>query len=239
MRYLVFTLLLLTAPTWAQTGWKWDTSNIIRLGPGYEFKWSSPILKEAPTDQGAEAWQKALEEEMESWAQEFCQDAEKAFEEAKDSQYKPNAWSSEGEFQVVWTDPQVMIVRWSGYDYRGGAHGMPFQEVRVLAQEKPGELLESSYLFEQDPEALKTISELARAQLLESFEEEELDEWALKGSAPEWDNFRLLYPVDEEGEKSFELIFPPYQVAPYAAGSPTVQLDFKTLRALAKKMGGE
>lgn len=237
MRYLLFTLLLLTAPTWAQTGWKWERSNIIRLGPGYEFKWSSPSLTAAPETKEIEGWQKALTALMAGWTKEFCQEAEKAFEEAKDSKFKPNAWSSEGDFQIVWSDSKTMIVRWSGYDYRGGAHGMPFIEVRVLSLDRPGELLPASFLFEQSPEALKTISELARAELTEMLEEQELDDWALKGTAPEWDNYQLIYPVTEDGETTFEVIFPPYQVAPYAAGSPTVQLPFNKIRPLAFKLG--
>lgn len=232
-------LVLFSSQSRAEELWQWSSDSTVRIGQGYEFKWSSPNLTAAPGQEAdLKRWQKLLQQQTEDWANEFSQEAELAFAEAEKEGYKLNPWSSDGDFSVVWSDSKTLVVRWSGYDYRGGAHGLPFLEVQVLSLDSPTKLHPSSYLFNQDRGALEEISKLARVELAKVLAEDSgLDDWALKGSAPKWDNFRVLYPVLEDGKAAFEVIFPSYQVTSYAGGTPTVSLDFEKLAPWAKNLG--
>ncbi len=228
----LFLLLLASSPVQSQEApWAWTPSTLELHGNEITFEWAVPKLVRAPGD--AAHWQKLLDRRMRDRMGEF----QTAFEEARredavllreNPDYKPNPWESSGGYRVVWQDPQQLVLLWHGYDYRGGAHGLPVYEVTVLSSGQPDDLLPPQALFQDVPELLPTLSEAARAALA-SQSPEPLDEWALKGSAPAWENYSVIYPSFENGRRRFEVIFPPYQVAPYAAGAPTVEVPWEVL----------
>lgn len=224
-------LLFLTSPVSAETPWKWEAKTLDVSGDGYHFEWSYPKLTAGPGDTAN--WQKLLDRKVADWANEFQNDYEDSWKENRkirqeNPDYKPAPWGSEGAYQVVWQDERRLILLWQGYDYRGGAHGAHFLEVTILDAEQPDSLLPPSSLFTDEREVLRTLSEVTRSKLEEHFGEK-LDEWALKGSEPKWENFTIVYPNNSAGQARFEVIFPSYQVAPYAAGTPSVEFPFEVL----------
>jgi hypothetical protein len=148
-------------------------------------------------------------------------------------------------FTELEATPRIVAVAVDGSSYLGGAHGLPLVERFVWLPEQ-GEMLEASRLF-ADADAWSALSEATRERLhtrlsqeaddvgLEGEERAEflrtrarmLDE----GTEPEAANFDIFEPVlDGDGRISaLRFVFPPYQVAPYAAGTQTVEVPAAAL----------
>ncbi len=234
-------LLVLTSPVFAQTGWKWEAQTHEAREEGYKFKWSYPKLLSGPGD--TKNWQRLLDRKVADWANEFQNDFDDNQKELRKTreQYPDTPsmeWGSEGSYQVVWQDERRLVLLWQGYDFRGGAHGAHFLEVSVLDAQQPDSLLPPSSLFDDETEVLRTLSEVTRVNLAEQFGQP-LDEWALKGTEPKWENFSIVYPNNTAGTERFEVIFPSYQVAPYAAGTPTVEIPFEVLAPWTQSLVSE
>ena len=114
----------------------------------------------------------------------------------------------------------------SGYDYRGGAHGLPILEAVYFDAQSKKELAQSELL---KANGLQQLSRWCREDLIsQGFEAN--DEWMLKGTEPVEENFQVIIP-NKEG---VEIVFSSYQVAPYAAGTPSVMLSWEQARKLFK-----
>lgn len=244
---LMLLLFLWTSlPSQAEAPWIWTTQRIKAGQAACLFDWTLPSLAQTPGD--TSAWQKLLNDHVTQWRRNFqtdydAQEAEFIKISQRDPSFKPAPWESSGSFQVVWTDPRYLVVLWQGYDFRGGAHGMPVLDVCILDRDNPDRLQSSRLLFSFSTEALDTLSRLCRQQLAQRFAEDsdadtssssanqasEPDEWVIQGTQPQWSNFSIVYPTNLNGPDRFEVIFPPYQVAPYAMGSPTVTIPWKQL----------
>jgi hypothetical protein len=141
--------------------------------------------------------------------------------------------------------PRIVAVAVDGSSYLGGAHGLPLVERFVWLPER-GEMLEARALF-ADADAWNALSETTRELLLTRLSQE-ADDARLEGDAraeflrtrarmldegtePEVANFDVFEPVlDGEGRISaLRFVFPPYQVAPYAAGTQTVDVPASAL----------
>lgn len=227
------------SPVRAETPWEWRPNTLELHGKNIKFEWAVPKLVRTPGDTAN--WQKLLDKRMREELSEF----QSAFEDAqKDNarlklempDYKPNPWESSGGYKVMWEDPEHLVLLWQGYDYRGGAYGLPKMEVTVLSTEQPDSLLPPSSLFNDEGKVLEALSIASRDGLAAQFTDG-LDDWALKGTEPTWDNFSLVYPSYLDGPPRFEVIFPSYQVAPYAAGTPTVEIPWGTLAPYAPTLG--
>lgn len=226
------------SPVRAEAPWEWRPNTLELHGKDIKFEWAVPKLVRTPGDTAQ--WQKLLDKRMKSQLSEF----QSAFEDAQKENAKlqkempdfhPNPWESSGGYQVVWQDPDHLVLLWQGYDYRGGAHGLPMMEVTVLSAEQPDSLLPPSSLFNDEEKVLQALSTSSRAGLASQFADG-LDEWALQGTEPTWDNFALVYPTQVDGPARFEVIFPSYQVAPYSAGTPTVEIPWDILAPYAPSL---
>ena len=228
----LFLLLGISSPVWGQTSsWSWQSSRVKLQEKNLTFDWSVPNLSTSPGDTAH--WQTLLDKDMAERRSQFRAAYEEARKDDAEIQrehpdYTPNPWESSGDYQVVWQDDKQLVLLWQGYDYRGGAHGLPAIWATVLSADKPDSLLPPQALFSDSPEFLQALSQATRKGLAAQFAEP-LDEWALKGTEPSWENFSIIYPSKLDGPARFEVIFPSYQVAPYAAGTPTVTISWETL----------
>ena len=137
-----------------------------------------------------------------------------------------NPWSLNAGANVTYRE-KFWTVMINGYDYRGGAHGIPILDA-VYFNPKNFEQLTQEQLFEKN--AYEMLSRWSREGLVkQGFEAD--DEWMLEGTAPKPENFRLVVP----SEGGVEIVFPSYQVAPYAAGTPSVELTWGVARTLFKE----
>jgi hypothetical protein len=234
-------LLVTSSPAWAVNPWVWQPKTLELHGENVSFEWAVPKLLSSPGDTAE--WQKLLDHEVADRLNEF----ENAYEQARQENarlllenpdYRPKPWESSGGYQAVWEDPRHLVLLWKGYDYRGGAHGLPVLKVTVLSTEHPDSLLPPSSLFRDDASVLEVLSSASRQSLREQMAQQrtEVDEWMLKGTEPGWQNFGVVYPTRVDGPPRFEVIFPSYQVAPYAAGTPTVQIPWELLSPFAPSL---
>jgi hypothetical protein len=148
-------------------------------------------------------------------------------------------------FTELESTPRIVAVSVDGSSYLGGAHGMPLVERFVWLPER-GEMLEAGALF-AEADAWRALSDATR-ELLVTRLSQEADDAGLEGEAraeflrtrtrmldegtePEPGNFDVFEPVlDGEGRiTALRFVFPPYQVAPYAAGTQAVEVPAATL----------
>lgn len=137
-----------------------------------------------------------------------------------------NPWSMDLEAKQSYSGKFLTVVV-RGYDYRGGAHGITYLDVLYFEPKSKKELSQQDLL---EKNALETFSTLARQELIkQGFEAK--DDWMLEGTEPFVKNFKFIAPSEE----AVTVIFPSYQIAPYAAGVPEVQLPWEKVRGVFKE----
>lgn len=102
--------------------------------------------------------------------------------------------------------------------YTGGAHGGHY--LKSLNYDENGTKLGIGSLFVPSSDYLSRLSTLSREKLKAALDEN-LGQWADDGTSAVSDNFNTFY-VTEEG--MLHIIFQPYQVAPWAAGVPEIDI---------------
>ncbi|GAB3726054.1 DUF3298 and DUF4163 domain-containing protein [Luteimonas pelagia] len=148
-------------------------------------------------------------------------------------------------FTELEATPRIVAVAVDGSSYLGGAHGKALVERFVWLPERNAMLVASELFAGAD--AWAAVSEQTRERLHTRLAQE-ADDAGLEGEAraeflrtrarmledgttPEPGNFDILEPVlDGEGRiTALRFVFPPYQVAPYAAGTQIVEVPAATL----------
>lgn len=146
-----------------------------------------------------------------------------AFEEAKAEGTVRNNWSLEVSSELTF-DQALMVLAFTGYEYQGGAHGLPVLDVAYFDKKTKKPLKQEDVLTK---DALARLSKISRTSLVKQGYDAN-DDWMLKGTAPTRDNFRLVIPREDY----LEVLFFSYQVAPYASGVPSVKIPWKQAGSL-------
>ena len=123
-------------------------------------------------------------------------------------------------------DEKFTAVEIHAYSFRGGAHGIPYLDVLYFSKDSNRPMRFQDLL---KPEAASELSRLSRKRLV-ALGFKANDEWMLKGTKPLLENFRLIVPRKDK----VEIVFDAYQVAPYAAGTPKVELSWDELKPLLR-----
>ncbi len=136
-------------------------------------------------------------------------------------------WSLLIDYGPTHRTERFLAIPFSGYVYTGGAHGMPVLENLVI-ETTTGRRIPPEGLFAPGADWLETLSsrclsELKRRDLLGDD-----DEWLRKGTAPQPENYQLLFPRAD----GLKVTFAPYSVAPYAAGILEVVIPYPDLDGL-------
>lgn len=105
------------------------------------------------------------------------------------------------------------------YINSGGAHGNVF--VKNLNFDKAGQLLSIGDLFQVESDYLSRLSSISREKLQNNLGEN-LASWSSDGTAPTSENFSVFYMQDTN---TLNIIFQPYQVAPWSGGIPEISID--------------
>ena len=128
------------------------------------------------------------------------------------------------------TEDWIALV-FSGYEFTGGAHGMHIYETQVF-DAKTGERATLDSLFASST-YLTTLSRLYadRLKLTDGVKSMSDDDWLKQGTDPSVaDNYRYWYLAPD----GLHTIFPPYQVAAYAAGDFDISIPYPELKGLLK-----
>ena len=135
-------------------------------------------------------------------------------------------WFLDVHGEVIYQE-KFLVLSVSGYEFVGGAHGLPYLDAVYFPQGSQDSIPQTE-IFSTG--AYEMLSRLSRQKLsTQGFDIE--DEWMLKGTAPKPENFRLVLPT----RAGVEVVFDSYQVGPYAAGTPTVKLKWSEVRGLIRK----
>jgi hypothetical protein len=136
-------------------------------------------------------------------------------------------WSLSIDYDTPYRTSHYLAIPFSGYEYTGGAHGMPLI-LPLVIDLSTGRPIPPEGLFKPGSDWLeqlsqRCISELKGRDLLGNDEE-----WLREGTAPKLENFSLLFP----GPDGLTVTFAPYSVAPYAAGTQEVLIPYTDLAGL-------
>lgn len=150
----------------------------------------------------------------------------KQYNEAKAEGAIYNQWSLEVNGSLSYRGKfWSLVVR--GYDYQGGAHGTPYLDV-VYFDGRTKKVVPQKELLK--PDAYQKLTRMCRKKLLQQGFEAN-DDWMLEGTKPTAENYSAIIPSDSE----VEVIFPSYQIAPYAAGQPSVKLSWSEFKPLLRE----
>ncbi len=197
---------------------------------------------------------KQVDEEINALVDTTVKNFEKAaLEEAKESnemkKTDPDAFTPRFPYDCLITfdrtapladKSRVKSIVWNISTYTGGAHG----SVELLAQNfdmKNGTPLILDDIFTDPQNALLILSRVSRQVLsegvLEDFRNPEgddgfIDEMLRAGTEPQPENFVVFCLIPN----GLRVYFPPYQVAPYAAGVQSVDITLDALQNAKPRM---
>lgn len=211
---------------------------VLASGALYELKpahlaWKKPRMTASVTyprvsGMGAAA-DKAFNLRSKQWAQQIIASFEK---DARETQADASPDIPPASLTIAYAtkhaSDRLLVVLLTGDEYLGGAHGSPIFEI-LMTDPKTGGKVTIPELFAPRSAYLEELSRLAQAQLQPRLEElSSDDQWLAEGTAAKPENFSVLWP----GEQGLVVVFPPYQVAPYAAGPVQVILPYEQLGKL-------
>lgn len=119
----------------------------------------------------------------------------------------------------------------AGGEYTGGAHPIPIV-VTTLFDLTRGHAMKLGDMFRKGAPYLSTLSTLSRAYLAKQDLGSDAD-WQKRGTEATEANFQAFY-LDGQ---NLVVVFPPYQVAPYAAGVVEFKIPLANLRNIARGDG--
>lgn len=146
-----------------------------------------------------------------------------SFKSANDVTYdNPVAKNSYAlDYRVV-EAPETTSIIFTASEYTGGAHGNI--RIRTLNYTNDGEEISIGSLFTPGSDYLSQISEISRAKLKKEMNDKEQFPWIDEGTTATSDNFDAFYLKDEN---TLTIIFQPYQVAAWVAGTPEIEIDLQ------------
>lgn len=179
---------------------------------------------EYPEVAGQPAINKLLAASARKQADEFWADFKKY---GKEDPKEAPPWDLTGGFEKVYETPAMVVFLQSSYLYTGGAHGSPLNEPFIFDL-KTGKRLGLPDFYRDG--YLKVLSQESRVQLKANPDLKEIGQTIDEGTTPVASNFTVVFPT----EKGMRIVFPAYQVAPYAAGQPEVLVPYSKLAAFAR-----
>lgn len=127
---------------------------------------------------------------------------------------------------ITYLDENYACIEMDGYEYTGGAHGMPFRDYFVFDR-KTGARLSLSDIVDNSQEELQSMVGHAFRRLAEktnfAFESPEDLEHTVSDSVSYESDFYLT-------EDGIAFYYTPYSIAPYAEGFPEVVIPYEKLK---------
>lgn len=134
-----------------------------------------------------------------------------------------------GDFAVAFYRGKLLVLELNGYSYPfGAAHGMP-SKAFVLLNLSSGETYALKQLFKPDSRYVQRISDIIRKQIATDPQYSYVFPGSFQEIAPD----QLFYVTD----RALHIVFPPYAIAPYAAGFPTFTIPFAELADIIDTSG--
>ncbi len=134
-------------------------------------------------------------------------------------------------YKILFRTDQFMSLEINAYYYTGGAHGLPAFKIFNFDARQVKDLVLKD-LFQEKADYLKIIAPHCRAELMQRMDEIGSDKSTIEdGTDPLKVTNYQLFELKKEG---IEIVFPPYQVAPYVSGSQSVLVPYELLKPMLK-----
>ncbi|TVQ91208.1 MAG: DUF3298/DUF4163 domain-containing protein [Chromatiaceae bacterium] len=133
-------------------------------------------------------------------------------------------WQLQIQYDPVYTSERFWSVGLSFYHYSGGAHGGT-AHVPLVFSKATGERVPPAQLFRADADWVTALAEACFSDLTGRVAFSEDDAWLREGTAPVADNYRVLLPLAEGLQVTFEQ----YQIGPFAIGFHQVLIPYAQL----------
>lgn len=195
-------------------------------GQGFEVKATVPVFTAAGADQDAAvaAANREVRTGIEALIAAFRAEHQEALAQGG---IQGADWSLLIESEPPERAAHYLAVLITGYDFRGGAHGMPIIEPRVFAL-TDGRRIPPAGLFRPNADWLGVLAGRCYAELKLRDLAGTDEGWLRSGTEPKAENYRLLFP----GPAGLRVIFPPYAVAAYVEGTQEVLIPYRDLAAI-------
>jgi uncharacterized protein YecT (DUF1311 family) len=211
-------IALLAPGTVGAQGQALESGQLADSGPHYSIHAAYPVLPAG--DPAAETGNREIRGLVDSLVEPFRRE----LAEYQRDGHEGADWSLEIDYGPPRRTGRLLAIPFSGYSYTGGAHGMPIDEPLIL-DSKDGRRIPPAGLFAPGADWLGALSERCRQALRGRDLLVEDPDWLARGTAPEPDNYQAILP----GPDGLTLTFPPYAVAPYAAGPQEVEIPYGEL----------
>ena len=224
---LVSLLLLARLPALADGApYKMKVETIERIGPQYKISVAYPQLSglaKALSDPFNEQAKRQAEQRARAFVAEIQE-----IRRDMDPEQRPIELSLLSKVETKHLSRPLVVLYFTGYEFRGGAHGEPIYQTLAL-DALDGRDLEIQDMFLPDTPWLATLSKSAIAQLDKRAKElSTTADWIREGAGPKAANFQVFWP----GQDGLHLVFPNYTVAPYCGGAPEVVVPYKALQKM-------
>ncbi|WP_462320930.1 DUF3298 and DUF4163 domain-containing protein [Halochromatium sp.] len=144
-----------------------------------------------------------------------------------DGEHLGPPWGLSINGELLYQGPTFWTIDLETYRFTGGAHGGTENRALVLSR-KTGEPIPVSALFRPNSNWLQRLSDASYQALLQREQFEPDDDWLMRGTAPEPENYQTLLPIKE----GIEVVFGQYQIGPYVIGISRLLLPYSELSAV-------
>jgi len=202
-------------------GLSFETQTINKVTKGYEIDFKYPLAQGGDTK---------VVKNINQTINDFVSTTTKVFMSYVNPQGNypvPGPFSLQSNYAIPYVSDQLVSLDFSGYEFTGGAHGLPLLGTFVFDL-KTGQRLSLDDLFATQ-DYLKTLSGLAQADL-KTRDISTDSGWIASGTAPDTINYKYYYLTHD----ALVLVFPPYQVAPYVSGVQEVAIPYGKITSLLK-----
>ena len=134
-------------------------------------------------------------------------------------------------YEVVAPPKGMLSVIWQEASYTAGAHGQ-LNLLSINYAPETGEPVALLDVFESPSMALRIMSAHAEKVLSRRLADMKVDDMLREGLLPEADNF-ATFAITPAGLRVY---FPPYQVAPWAAGPQSVDIPLEILKPAGPRL---
>ncbi|NEX17345.1 MAG: hypothetical protein C1943_12110 [Halochromatium sp.] len=144
-----------------------------------------------------------------------------------DGEHLGPPWGLSITGELLYQGPVFLTIDLETYRFTGGAHGGTENRALILSRQS-GDPIPVSGLFKPNSDWLQRLSDASYKALIKREPFESDDDWLVRGTAPEPENYQVLLPIAE----GIEVVFGQYQIGPYAIGITRVLLPYSALSAV-------
>lgn len=180
-----------------------------------------PVLKGLKDEKMQSEINKAFEKRALELKEQLTSEGKKALEDAKNYGYEAKPYSLLVDYDISYNEKNVISITSTYHQYTGGAHGNTLTETSNINL-KTGEKILLKDFFKEGVNYKKIITEEIKKQMA-------ADNKFYPGAAAALDSISddQSFYIAEDG---IVIYYQPYEIAPYAAGTPEFKIPFSMLK---------